>query len=95
MRSLPLIALLTIAACSPPHVQQFPEKPSSCALEVVTSLPQRAYTEIETIELPSLESMRDVVDHVQTRACHDGADAIYAPKGGRVYSYAIALKWKE
>lgn len=95
MRSLPPIALLAIATCSPPHVQQFPDRPPNCALEVIKSLPQRAYIEIETIELPSLESVGDVLDHVHARACHDGADAVYAPKGGRVYSYAIALKWKD
>jgi hypothetical protein len=30
---------------------------------------------------------------VHARACQDGADAIYAPKSGRGYVYAIALKW--
>src|SRR5262249_1664889 len=34
-------------------------------------------------------------DLVSERACRDGADAIYAPKGGRTYSYAIALKWND
>ena len=70
-------------------------KPPNCALEVIKSLPQRPYIEIETLQLPSLESIRDVLYHVQERACRDGADAIYAPKGGRVYSYAIALKWND
>jgi hypothetical protein len=97
MRSLALITSLTVTtACSPPpHVQQFPEKPPNCALEVVKSLPRRPYIELETLGLPSLESMRDVLDHVQERACRDGADAIYAPKAGRGYSYAIALKWND
>jgi len=39
--------------------------------------------------------MREVLDRVQTAACQDGADAVYAPKGGRSYSYAIALKWND
>ena len=97
MRSLSLIASLTVAAAcgSPPLAQRFPAKPPNCALELVASLPQRPYLEIETLELPSLESKRDVLDHVQERACRDGADAVYAPKGGRMYSYAIALKWND
>jgi hypothetical protein len=36
-----------------------------------------------------------VLVHVRERACRDGADAVYAPKGGRAYSYAIALKWND
>jgi hypothetical protein len=88
-----IASLAVLAACAPPPVQRFPEKPPNCALEVVKSLPERPYVEIETLPLPSLESLRDVLDHVQERACRDGADAIYAPKGGRMYSYAIALKW--
>jgi hypothetical protein len=95
MRTLVLIAWLgAAAACSPPpHVQQFPAKPPNCPLELVKTLPQRPYIELETLQLPSLESIGDVIDHVHAQACRDGADAVYAPKGGRVYSYAIVLKW--
>ena len=96
MRSLSLIALLAVtAACPPPHVQQFPAKPPDCPLELVKTLPARPYVEIETLQLPSLESLGDVIDHVHAQACRDGADAVYAPKGGRVYSYAIVVKWKD
>jgi hypothetical protein len=96
MRNLALIASIGVAAaCSPPHVQQFPEKPPNCPLELVKTLPERPYVEIETLQLPSLESLGDVIDHVHAQACRDGADAVYAPKGGRVYSYAIILKWND
>ncbi|HEY0484442.1 MAG TPA: hypothetical protein VGD37_43275 [Kofleriaceae bacterium] len=80
-------------ACAPAAPQRFPAKPPDCALETLKILPQRPYIELETFNLHSPESMRDVLDIVQERACRDGADAIYAPKGGRAYSYAIALKW--
>jgi hypothetical protein len=80
-------------ACAPAAPQRFPAKPPNCALETLKLLPQRPYIELETFNLHSPESMRDVLDIVQERACRDGADAIYAPKGGRAYSYAIALKW--
>jgi hypothetical protein len=96
MRCPVLIASLTVAAaCSPPHIPQFPAKPPSCAIELVKELPRRPYVEIETLQLPSLESTGDVIDHVHAQACRDGGDAVYAPKGGRVYSYAIVLKWND
>ncbi|HEU4727588.1 MAG TPA: hypothetical protein VFT22_06860, partial [Kofleriaceae bacterium] len=63
--------------------------------ETINGLPERPYIELETFELPSSGSMREVLDIVQERACRDGADAIYAPRGGRGYSYAIALKWND
>jgi hypothetical protein len=80
-------------ACTPAAPPQFPAKPPDCALEMIYTLPQRPYVELETFALPSPESIHDVRRIVQERACRDGADAIYAPKGGRGYSYAIALKW--
>ena len=97
MRSLVLIASFAVApACSPPpHVQQFPARPPNCAIELVKELPRRPYLEIETLQLPSLESTSDVFDHVHAPACRAGGDAVYAPKGGRVYSYAIVIKWND
>jgi hypothetical protein len=81
---------LACASAAPPR---FPAKPSGCVLETLSTRPERPFIELETFALPSPESMQDVVRMVQERACQDGADAIYAPKGGRGYSYAIALKW--
>jgi len=89
-----LIAALAACACAPATRPQFPAKPPGCALEPVERLPQRPYIELETFSVPGPESMREVLDLVHERACRDGADAIYAPKGGRTYSYAIALKWQ-
>ena len=83
------------AACAPAAPPRFPAKPPGCPLEIVKALPRRPYIELETFNLPSPESIRDVLDKVQDRACQDGADAIYAPKGGKTYSYAIALKWND
>lgn len=91
MRSQLLIAALV--ACAPAPRPQFPAKPPGCALEPIERLPQRPYIELETFSLPGPESMREVLDLVGERACRDGADAVYAPKAGRTYSYAIALKW--
>jgi hypothetical protein len=90
-----LASVLAVAAvaCAPTAPQRFPARPPNCELETLKLLPQRPYIELETFNLHSPESMRDVLDIVQERACRDGADAIYAPKGGRAYSYAIALKW--
>ena len=82
-------------ACAPAAPPRFPAKPPGCALETVKALPQRPYLELETFNLPSLESIRDVLDKIGDRACQDGADAVYAPKGGKTYSYAIALKWND
>lgn len=97
MRAPVLTLALAVAAvaCAPAAPQRFPAKPPGCALETVQVLPQRPYIELETFDLPSPASLRDVLDIVQERACRDGADAIYAPKGGRAYSYAIALKWND
>lgn len=89
------IAAVAAVACAPAAApQRFPAKPPRCVLETIGGLPQRPYIELETFNLPSPETMRRVLDIVQERACRDGADAIYAPKAGRVYSYAIALKWE-
>src|SRR3954454_20084404 len=93
MRPPPLIAAL--AACAPAPRPRLPAKPPGCALEPVERLPRRPYLELETFSLPGPESMREVLDLVNERACRDGADAVYAPKGGRTYSYAIALKWND
>jgi hypothetical protein len=92
-----LTSALVVAAvaCAPAEPQRFPAKPPGCTLETVKMLPQRPYIELETFILPSPESIRDVLDKVQERACRDGADAIYAPKAGRAYVYAIALKWND
>jgi len=97
MRAQVLTSVLAVAAvaCAPTVAQRFPAKPPRCALETFKLLPERPYIELETFNLPSPDSMRGVLDLVQERACGDGADAIYAPKGGRVYSYAIALKWND
>lgn len=97
VRAPVLVSALAVAAasCAPAGRPQFPARPPSCALETIKSLPQRPYIELETFFLHSPESMRDVLDAVQERACQDGADAIYAPKAGRAYAYAIALKWKD
>ncbi len=87
--------LVVVAACTPAEPPRFPARPPGCALATWTVLPARAFIELETFGLPSPESLSDVVARVQDRACRDGADAIYAPKAGRVYSYAIALKWRD
>jgi hypothetical protein len=94
MRSQLLIAALAAGACASAPRPQFPARPPGCALEPVERLPQRPYIELETFSVPGPESMREVLDLVSERACRDGADAVYAPKGGRTYSYAIALKWR-
>ncbi len=96
MRAPVLIFALAVlgVACAAAAPPRFPAKPSGCVLEPLNSLPERPFIELETFALPSPESMQDVVRMVQERACQDGADALYAPKGGRGYSYAIALKWK-
>jgi hypothetical protein len=85
------VAAMACATAAPPR---FPARPPSCALETFQVLPQRPFIELETFILPSPELLQDVLHRVQERACRDGADAIYAPKGGRAYSYAIALKWQ-
>jgi hypothetical protein len=95
LRSQLLLAALAACACAPAVRPQFPAKPPGCALEPVERLPRRPYLELETFSLPGPESMREVLDLVNERACRDGADAVYAPKGGRSYSYAIALKWQD
>jgi hypothetical protein len=88
------LAVATLS-CAPSAPPQYPPRPPRCTLEVVKTLPQRPYIELETFTLPSLDSIRAVLDTVQERACHDGADALYAPKAGRSYAYAIALKWSD
>jgi hypothetical protein len=97
MRAPVLTSALAVVAvaCAPAASRRFPAKPPGCALETINALPQRPFIELETFALPSPESMRDVLDIVQERACRGGADAIYAPKAGRGYSYAIALKWND
>lgn len=100
MQRAPVLAsLLAFAfaamACAPATPPRFPARPSGCVLETFKDLPQRPYIELETFSLPSPESLQDVIYRVRERACQDGADAIYAPKAGRVYSYAIALKWRD
>jgi hypothetical protein len=97
LRAPMLSSALVVAAvaCAPAEPQRFPAKPPGCALETVKMLPQRPYIELETFILSSQGSIRDVLDSVQERACRDGADAIYAPKAGRAYVYAIALKWND
>lgn len=97
MYKLAVFAVLGVAtACGPPTAgPQFPAKSPDCVIEVFKALPERPHIEIETIQLPSLESVSDVIDRVHAQACADGGDAVYAPKDGRVYSYAIVLKWND
>jgi hypothetical protein len=92
---VPASLALAMSACAPAAPPRFPARPPGCVLETFKSLPQRPFIELETFNLPSPESLQEVLDRVRERACQDGADAIYAPKGGRVYSYAIALKWRD
>jgi hypothetical protein len=98
-RALVLASTLALAvaamACAPAAPPRFPARPPGCALETYKALPQRPFIELETFSLPSPASLQEVLDRIQERACRDGADAIYAPKGGRGYSYAIALKWQD
>jgi|GEM_PF-6816638 len=93
MRNAILIFVALGLACASQAKPQFPAKPAGCALDILNSRPDRPYIELETFGLPSPESIQDVIRMVQERACQDGADAIYAPKGGRGYAFAIALKW--
>lgn len=93
--ALALALAVAATACAPAAPPRFPARPPGCALETFTVLPQRPFIELETFHLPSPESLQGVLDRVWDRACRDGADAIYAPKGGEVYSYAIALKWQD
>ncbi|HEX2688285.1 MAG TPA: hypothetical protein VHN14_16760 [Kofleriaceae bacterium] len=86
------VAAVACAQAAPPR---FPARPPGCVLETFQVLPQRPFIELETFNLPSPESLREVLDRIQEGACRDGADAIYAPKAGKAYSYAIALKWKD
>ena len=98
VRAAVLTCALAVAAiaCARAAPQRFPAKPPGCKLETVGVLPERPYIELETFDLASSPaSMRDILDIVQERACRDGADAIYAPKAGRTYSYAIALRWND
>lgn len=94
LRPLAFAAMLA-AACASSPPPRFPSRPPNCALDILKALPQRPYIELETFSLPASDSMREVLDRVQARACQDGADAIYAPKGARAYEFAIALKWND
>jgi hypothetical protein len=98
-RALVIASTLALAfaamACAPAAPPRFPARPPGCALETFKTLPQRPYIELETFILPSPDTMQDVLNRVRERACQDGADAIYAPKTGRMYTYAIALKWQD
>jgi hypothetical protein len=89
-----LALAVAVVSCAPAP-PRFPARPPGCALETFRNLPQRPYIELETFNLPSPETLGAVLDRVHEPACRDGADAIYAPKAGKAYSYAIALKWKD
>ena len=95
-RSVSSICALALAlvACAPAAPPQFPARPPGCALETFKVLPERPFVELETFNLHSAESLSEALDAVRDSACRDGADAIYAPKAGRAYVYAIALKWQ-
>lgn len=90
-----LALAVAAVACAPAAPPRFPARPPGCALETFQVLPQRPFIEIETFHVPSPESLREVLIRIQEPACQDGADAIYAPKAGKAYLYAIALKWKD
>jgi hypothetical protein len=98
-RALPLFSIyalvLATVACAPAATPQFPARPPGCVLETFKILPERPFIELETFNLHSSESLNEALDAVRETACRDGADAIYAPKAGRSYVYAIALKWKD
>jgi hypothetical protein len=95
VRTLALALAVAAVACAPAVPPRFPARPPGCVLETFQVLPQRPFIELETFILPSPESLRDVLRRAQEPACRDGADAIYAPKAGKAYAYAIALKWKD
>lgn len=90
-----LALAVAAAACAPAAPPRFPARPPGCELETFQILPQRPFIELETFSLPSPELLREVLVRIQEPACRDGADAIYAPKAGKAYWYAIALKWKD
>ena len=93
--ALALAVAVAAVACAPAAPPRFPARPPGCALETFQVLPQRPFIELESFSLPSPESLREALVRVQAPACRDGADAIYAPKAGKAYWYAIALKWKD
>jgi hypothetical protein len=97
MHRAPVLALVvvTVGACTPAERPRFPARPPDCALEAWSVLPARGFIELETFNLPSPASLSDVMLRLRASACRDGADAIYAPKAGRMYTYAIALKWRD
>jgi hypothetical protein len=90
-----LALAVAAVACAPAAPPRFPARSPGRVLETFQVLPQRPFIELETFNLPSPESLREVLFRVQEPACQDGADAIYAPKAGKAYSYAVALKWKD
>jgi hypothetical protein len=93
--SLSSICALATVACAAAAAPRFPARPAGCALETFKVLPQRPFIELETFNLHSSESLNEALDAIRDSACRDGADAIYAPKAGKTYVYAIALKWKD
>ena len=100
-RALPLSSTCAVTlamaavACAPAAPPRFPARPPGCVLETFKVLPQRPYIELETFNLHSSESLNNALDAIRDTACRDGADAIYAPKAGKTYVYAIALKWQD
>jgi hypothetical protein len=87
--------LVAVGACTPAEPPRFATRSPGCALEAWSALPARGFIELETFSLPSPASLSDVMLRLRASACRDGADAIYAPKAGRMYVYAIALKWTD
>ena len=92
---LVLACAAAVLACAPAAPPRFPARPPGCPLETFKTRPERPFFELETFNLHSRESLQEVLDAVRDSACRDGADAIYAPKNGRTYTYAIALKWQD
>ena len=110
MRCVLFVCSLLLGACAATtsftrsSTKAYPVKPANCPLEMLTIPPQRQFVELGTFDIDNkaqpgtpgnIETISDLLELVQGRACAEGADAILGRKVGVLYMQAVALRWVE
>jgi hypothetical protein len=102
-----LLTFVALAGCATAKItftrsasEPFPAKPANCQLEILSTPPQRPYTEIGTFDIDAIDrdsaimTASELRERVGPRACEVGADVIIGEKGDNGYRRAIVLRWK-
>lgn len=106
-RALVALCLVAVGGCgttmtyTPSSSTKYPAKGLSCAIDVLTVPPQRAFVQLGSFDFSfsnkgtGPRTAADLLEAVRARACQEGADAVIGTKSDLDYVQATAVRWTD